>query len=85
MNIIFRLSLLRSSFIYYFTLINDDVKKKKNIKAEEDCQHILSSIKKKIEKNTLIFNDKITALSMSNNSRKLEKKVQKAQRIAYHY
>ena len=67
MNIFFRSSLSSLSlslYMYYFTFINDNAEEKKNIKAEKDCQHISSSVEKEIEKNTFIFNDKMTALSM---------------------
>ena len=80
MNIFFRSSLSlssRSSHIYYFTFISDDAEEKKNTKTEKDRQHVSSSVEEKTEKNTLISNDKMTALSMSNNSRKFEKKSNK--------
>ena len=76
MNIFFRLSLsssLRSSHTHYFTFISDDVEKKKNTEAEEDRQHVSSSIEEETKKNIFISSDKITALSMSNNFQKLEK------------
>ena len=63
MNILFRSSLnssSRSSHIHYFTLISDDAEKKKNTEAKENRQYISSSIKEKTEKNTFIFNDKMT-------------------------
>ena len=88
MNIFFRSSLnslSRSLYLYYFTFISDDAEKKKNTEAKKDRQYISSSVKEKIEKNIFIFNNKITTSSMSNNFRKLEKKVQKVQRIAYHH
>ena len=77
MNILFRLSSSsssRSSHTHYFILISDDAKKKKNIETEENRQHVSPSVEKKIEENTFIFNDKMTASSMSSNSRNLEKK-----------
>ena len=76
MNIFFRSSSnssSRSSHTHYFTFINDDAEEKKNIEAEENRQHVSSSVEEKTEKNTRIFNDKMTASLMSNNSRKFEK------------
>ena len=77
MNIFFRSSLnssLRSSHIHYFTFINDDAEEKKNTETEkENRQHVSSLIEEKIKKNILIFNDKMTILSVLNNFRKFEK------------
>ena len=81
MNILFRLSLSsssRSSYIHYFIFISNNVEEKKNIKAKEDRQHASSLTEEKTEENIFIFNDKMTASSMSNNSRKLEKKSSKS-------
>ena len=47
--------------------------KEKNIKAEENRQHVSSSVEEKTEETTFIFNDKMTASSMSNNSREFKK------------
>ena len=60
---------------HYFIFNNDDIekKKKKSIKEENNRHHISPSIKNRIEKNTLILNDKIIASSVPNNSRELEK------------
>ena len=76
MNMFFRLSLnssLRSSYIYYFTFISDDAEEKKNTEIKENHQHTSSSVEEKIKKNTIIFNDKMTASLRLNNFRKFEK------------